>query len=48
MMIDRRGAILGPAFVACAGFTVFRQPLEGKSPISTKAFAASIPINVGG
>ena len=48
MMIDRRGAILGAAFVACAGLTVFRQLLEGKSPTSTKAIAALIPTNVGG
>lgn len=48
MTIDRRGAILGAAFVACAGLTAFRQPLEGVSSISTKAFAASIPAKVGG
>lgn len=48
MTIDRRGAILGAAFVACAGLTAFRQPLEGVSPISTKAFAVSIPTKVGG
>lgn len=48
MTIDRRGAILGAAFVACAGLTAFRQPLESVSPISTKAFAASIPAKVGG
>ncbi len=48
MTIDRRGAILGAAFVACAGLTAFRRPLEGASPISTKAFAASIPAKVGG
>ena len=48
MTIDRRGAILGAAFVACAGLTAFRQPLEGVSPISTKAFAAAIPAKVGG
>jgi EpsI family protein len=48
MTIDRRSAILGAAFVTCAGLTAFRQPLEGVSSISTKAFAASIPAKVGG
>lgn len=48
MTIDRRGALIGAAFVACAALTAFRQPLEAVSHISTKDFAASIPVKVGG
>ena len=48
MTVDRCGEILGAAFVACAGLTAFRQPMEGVSPIFSKAFAATIPAKGGG
>lgn len=46
--MDRRGLVLGTAFVLCGGLTAFRQPSTLVEPIPTKTFGAMIPAKVGG